>query len=212
MLIVPLLLTQDEITTPKCISSVWLLSFGFSLTFGSTNAKLYRLYKIFTSRGLVVPRLTNRKLLYLVLTYLVIDTVLLIIYSSVAPPNPEAYPLYIYTDEDLVTGRRELTWTMCTRMINIMNFFEWEEIIHCFFFVSPIFRYFSIPTYAYILRAFHPSSAPLILLAIFKGFVALTGAAMAFSIRAVDRRFTSTAALGWTFYNMAYRLRLPLFF
>jgi hypothetical protein len=114
MLITPLLIVGNELTMTGCGAAVWLGSFGFSLTYGSLFAKLFRLYKIFTSRSLIVPKLSNLKLFLIVLVFLVIDFVLLLIYNVLSPPEPVPYSILIPSKEDLVTGHRDLTWTMCT--------------------------------------------------------------------------------------------------
>jgi len=50
--------------------------------------------------------------------------------------------------------------------------------------------------------SFHADSPVLYLILILKSLVAICGSGMAFFIRQVDRRFSATAALGWSFYNM----------
>lgn len=103
-------------TTPRMLNAVllWFLTFGFSLTFGSTFAKLFRLYKICTSRSLIVPRLSNIKLFYIVVAFLSLDFVLLLICNIVAPPRTEIFSVFSLSEADLVTGHRQLTWKMCT--------------------------------------------------------------------------------------------------
>jgi hypothetical protein len=62
----------------------------------------------------VVPRLSNLKLFLIVSVFLAIDFVLLLIYNVLSPPEPVAYSILIPSKEDLVTGHRDLTWTMCS--------------------------------------------------------------------------------------------------
>jgi len=71
------------------------------------------LYKIFTSRSLVVPRLSNLKLFLIVSVFLAIDFVLLLIYNVISPPEPAEFSVLIPSKEDIVTGYRDLAWTMC---------------------------------------------------------------------------------------------------
>jgi hypothetical protein len=114
ILITPLLIVQDELSDVDCQASVWLLCFGFSLCYGSLFAKLFRLYSIFTSRKLVVPRLSNHKLLMLVSAFLAVDFVLLLIYSTVTPAGPFEFSSQVLSNQDLVTGYREFTLQMCS--------------------------------------------------------------------------------------------------
>jgi len=113
MLITPLLIVGNDLTMTKCGAAAWLGAFGFSLTYGSLFAKLFRLYKIFTSRSLVVPRLSNIKLFLIVLVFLAIDFILLLIYNVISPPEPAEFSVLIPSQEDIVTGYRDLAWTMC---------------------------------------------------------------------------------------------------
>lgn len=163
ILIVPFLILQDELNAAACGSSVWLLCLGYSLCFGAIFAKLFRLYTIFTSHKLVVPRLSNKKLLLIVFVFLVIDVILLLIYSILNSPEPYAFSALVPSKEDLVTGNKLLTLEMCS---------------------------------------FHVDSPVLYIIFIYKLLVALGGAVMAFFIRQVDRRFSSTSALGWAYWNM----------
>jgi hypothetical protein len=114
ILITPLLVVQDQVSHAGCQASVWLLCFGFSLCYGSLFAKLFRLYCIFTSRKLVVPRLSNKKLLMGVAVFLAIDFVLVLIYSIVTPAEPFAFSSKLLSSEDLVTGYREFNLQMCS--------------------------------------------------------------------------------------------------
>jgi hypothetical protein len=114
ILLAPLLIAQDDPSMAACGSSVWFLVFGFSLCYGSLFAKLFRLYTIFTSRKLVVPRLSNRKLLMIVAGFLVVDFVLLLIYSVDSPPEPAVFSAFVPSSSDLVTGYREFTLVMCS--------------------------------------------------------------------------------------------------
>jgi len=107
------LIVGNDLTMTKCGAAVWFGSFGYSLTYGSLFAKLFRLYKIFTSRSLVVPRLSNLKLFLIVSVFLAIDFVLLLIYNVISPPEPAEFSVLIPSKEDLVTGYRDLAWTMC---------------------------------------------------------------------------------------------------
>jgi hypothetical protein len=163
ILLAPLLIVQDDPNMADCGSSVWFLIFGFSLCYGSLFAKLFRLYTIFTSRKLVVPRLSNRRLLIIVSVFVAIDFILLLIYSIHTPPEPFTFSTRVESNEDYVSGYREFTLRMCS---------------------------------------FHVDSPVLILILIEKFLVAFAGAGMAFFIRQVDRRFSATSALGWSFYNM----------
>jgi len=114
ILLAPLLIVQDHPSTAACGSSVWLVVLGFSLCYGSLFAKLFRLYTIFTSRKLVVPRLSNRKLLIIVSAFLVVDFVLLLSYNVQTPPEPSLFVAFVPSSDDLVTGYRELTLEMCS--------------------------------------------------------------------------------------------------
>jgi len=163
ILLAPLLIVQDDPSMAGCGSSVWFLALGFSLCYGSLFAKLFRLYTIFTSRKLVVPRLSNRRLMGFVACFLVVDFILLLIYNIHTPPEPFVFSAHVYSPEDLVTGEREFTLNMCS---------------------------------------FHADSPVLYIILGVKCLVALSGSGMAFFIRQVDRRFSATAALGWSFYNM----------
>lgn len=114
ILVAPLLIVQDHPSSASCGSAMWLLVIGFSGCFGALFSKLFRLYTIFTSRKLVVPRLSNRRLLLIVLAFLTVDFLLLLIYSLVTPPGPEKFSVRILSPEDLVTGYREFTLDMCS--------------------------------------------------------------------------------------------------
>jgi phosphate transport system substrate-binding protein len=114
ILLAPLLIVQDAPSAANCTSSMWFLTFGFSLCYGSLFAKLFRLYTIFTSRKLVVPRLSNRRLLVIVSAFLVVDFILVLIYSILTPPGPFDFSARSPSAEDLVTGYREFTLNMCS--------------------------------------------------------------------------------------------------
>jgi gamma-aminobutyric acid type B receptor len=163
ILLAPLLIAQDDVSVSHCGASVWFLCLGFTLCYGSLFAKLFRLYTIFTSRKLVVPRLSNKKLLAIVCFLLVIDFILVLSYAIVTPPEPFVFSRFVRSSMDLATGYREYSLQMCS---------------------------------------FHVDSPALYIIIIFKSLIALGGAAMAFFIRQVDRRFSATSALGWAFYNM----------
>jgi len=162
MLIAPLLIVQDEPTVGGCAASVWFVTLGFSLCYGSLFAKLYRLYAIFTSRKLVVPRLSNRKLFYFVCGFLALDVIFLIPYNILTPPYPLVYSAFLPNAQDLVTGTSEITLVMCS---------------------------------------IHSPASTLDVILFLKGVTLVAGAGTAFLIRQVDRRFTSTSALGGAFYN-----------
>ena len=91
ILIAPLLIVQRHLTVSQCSAALWLSVLGFSLTYGAIFAKLFRLYKIFTSRSFVVGRLADRQLFLFVLAFLVLDFILLLIYSILTPPHPDAF-------------------------------------------------------------------------------------------------------------------------
>jgi hypothetical protein len=113
ILLAPLLIVQDNVSESNCGASVWFLCLGFTLCFGSLFAKLFRLYTIFTSRKLVVPRLSNKKLLAIVSMFLVIDFILVLIYAVVTPPEPFVFSNLVPSSMDLATGYREYTLQMC---------------------------------------------------------------------------------------------------
>jgi len=70
--------------------------------------------QFFTSRKLVVPRLSNRKLLMIVSAFLIIDLILLLIYNVRDPPEPHVFSAFVPSSADLVTGYREFTLKMCS--------------------------------------------------------------------------------------------------
>lgn len=113
MFIAPILVMQDDVNLLHCQFAVWNLSFGFTACFGALFCKLYRLYKIFTSRSLIVPRLSNKKLFLIVTVFFILDFILLMSYSVATPSNPEVFSSFIVSEADLVSGKRELTWRLC---------------------------------------------------------------------------------------------------
>jgi len=164
MMLGPLLLLNNSLSDIKCGFAEWFVVIGFSLTYGSLFAKLYRLYKIFTTRSLVVPRLGNRKLLFILLFLLFVDVVLLIVDSATNQRlRMSTFEASIPSAIDLVTGERIYQWSFCS---------------------------------------FNLDDASIVILLVVKCVLIVLGAYMAFAIRQVDRRFSSTAALGWCFYNM----------
>jgi len=124
---------RDDLTIAKCGSSMWFLTLGFSLCYGSLFAKLFRLYTIFTSRKLVVPRLSNKKLFGIVLAFLIVDFMLLVTYSVLSPPEPNVYSAFVASAEDLATGERLFTFNMCNFHVNSPVLYL---IIACKFFVA----------------------------------------------------------------------------
>ncbi|XP_030767211.1 gamma-aminobutyric acid type B receptor subunit 2 [Sitophilus oryzae] len=86
-----------------CSINVYLLSAGFSLTFGSIFAKTYRVHRLFayTTAGLVRDKLLkDQHLIGLILIPLFIDTAIMSLWLAVDPLNKRLYNLLLEISPD----------------------------------------------------------------------------------------------------------------
>ena len=78
----------SPVTRSSCMAFQWLLNLGFTLSFSPLFAKTWRIYQIFTTRRIKVAKITNVKLVWMVVLMLVGELVVLTAWSEVSPLKP----------------------------------------------------------------------------------------------------------------------------
>jgi hypothetical protein len=109
MSIACILLTSASYTASTCQSIYWCTALGFTLVFGSLFLKTWRVNAIFKATKLKVVKISDRKLQVLLLAALLVDVLLLSIWTAVASsPSDWAYVTAI------VNGLHEVDYAFCT--------------------------------------------------------------------------------------------------
>jgi hypothetical protein len=88
----------------NCRTFQWMANIGFSLTFAPLFAKTWRIYAIFNAKKIKVVKISNSRLLWMVLATLAFELVFNAIWTGVSPLRPITYRQYSKGDsgEDLI--------------------------------------------------------------------------------------------------------------
>lgn len=75
-------------TESSCSALAWMFSVGLMVTFAPLFAKAYRVWKIFGGKKLSVVKISNHKLMVIVLALFAVEAILMIVWQAVAPLEP----------------------------------------------------------------------------------------------------------------------------
>ena len=78
----------SPVTATSCSAFQWLLNLGITLTFGPLFAKTWRIYRIFGRRKLSVVKISNGKLMAIVVVLFVVELLLMALWQGISPLQP----------------------------------------------------------------------------------------------------------------------------
>lgn len=81
----------SPVTRSSCMAFQWLVNLGFTLSFSPLFAKTWRIYQIFTTRRIKVAKITNVKLVWMVVLMLLWELVILTAWTEVSPMQPTLF-------------------------------------------------------------------------------------------------------------------------
>ncbi|EGC35793.1 hypothetical protein DICPUDRAFT_151807 [Dictyostelium purpureum] len=99
-------------TVPLCSSFPWLLGLGYVILFGSLFTKTWRTWRLFSNaRKFKVIRITNQYILTLVGGFILLESIFMILWTTIDRPIPLAEPIYKAGEAQLqCTSDSEAWW------------------------------------------------------------------------------------------------------
>jgi len=76
------------VSDASCSTLSWLINLGIIVTFAPLFAKTWRIYRIFGRRKLSVVKISNRKLLFIVIVLFAMETIIMIVWQALSPLQP----------------------------------------------------------------------------------------------------------------------------